>query len=193
MYKGVGPVERDASKSTHVEALIRQLIPHAPHIGLHLAPDIPDRKLDRALRQFGRDIDRADVIALYDATRLGTGGDGVLFTAYGVSFQNSILQPVQTVRYADIVGTKTGRRLLGGRYIEIQVNRGRATIPLRIDFSARPAAAEYVARLLSDAMLVESRSPTPGTDVERVARELRKLVDRGVLTESDMKRMLDAL
>lgn len=190
-----------------MESLIRQLIPHAPHLGLYVAPDIPDQKLERALKDYATDFSRSEVIVLYDATRLGTGGDGALFTDTRLTFQNSNLQNAHALRYADIVGVRARRRLLGGRYVELQVNRGRATILLRLDFSARPAAAEYVNRFLSEAMLIETdlggrrrvgesaaqKAPHPSADPGKLEKELQRLVQRGVITELELKRMLRSL
>lgn len=175
-----------------MQRLIRELIPHAPNIGLYVAPDIPDRMLDRALSDYGGSLQRDDVLVLYDATRLGTGGDGALFAAHHFAFQNTNLERGQTVKYSDIVGVQSRRRFLGGRYIEVQVNRGRATVPLRIDFSARPEAADYVTRFLREAMLYEPPGDAPGvTEWKAVESALRILVSEGRLTTEDMEQMLD--
>ncbi|HEX7070309.1 MAG TPA: hypothetical protein VF190_05870 [Rhodothermales bacterium] len=175
-----------------MEALIRDLIPHTPKLGLYVAPDIPDRMLQRALSDYGGDLSAAEVIALYDATRFGTGGDGALFAGSRFAFQNTDLERGQVIRYTDVVGVRDKRRLLGGRYVEVDVNRGRATISLRIDFSARPGASRYVARFLHEAMLIEPGA-TPvsgGTDWKRVRSSLDRLMEEGSLSEDDYARIL---
>lgn len=178
-----------------MEAKVRELIPHAPQLGLYLEPEIPSRKLERALKSYGEGVPRDDVVALYDATRLGTGGDGALFTSDRLAFQNNNLQARQVIAYRDIVGVRTRRRLLGGRYIEIDVNRGRATIPLRIDFSAKPDAAEFVSRLLHEAVTAEphEKESEATTNAEAVRVALEELVMAGDLAPADMARMLRVL
>ena len=175
-----------------MQRLIRELIPHAPNVGLYVAPDIPARMLERALADYGGGLQASEVLALYDATRLGTGGDGALFAAHQFAFQNTNLERGQTIRYADVVGVQARRRFLGGQYVEIQVNRGRATIPLRIDFSGKPDAAGYVVRFLHEAMLYEPPADAPGvTQWSAVESALRILVSEGRLTTEDMERILE--
>jgi hypothetical protein len=179
-----------------MEALLVDLIPHAPQIGLFVRPHIPENRLHAALRDFGSGIATGDVIALYDATLLGNARDGAVFTADQVVFQNNALEPVNHVRYEDIVRVNSRRRLLRGRRVEIDVNRGRATVTVRIDFSGRPAAAEYVARFLHEVVVTPApprARPEGTTDVGAVRHALAQLRDRGQLTSSDLRRMLDAL
>lgn len=177
-----------------MEALVKELIPHAPNLGLYLSPDIPERMLERARAGYGGGVNASEVLALYDATRLGSGGDGALFMVDRFVFQNNNLERPQTVRYGDVVGVRTRRRLLGGRFVEIEVNRGRATVPFRIDFSGKPDAAQFVGRLLSEVMLHEPRMAGGGeTDWAAVEAELARLVEEGTLAEADRRRMIAAV
>ena len=177
-----------------VEALIREYIPHAPNLGLYVAPEIPKTKLGAAWDDYAGNVQRDDVLALYDATRLGSGKDGALFLADRLVFQNNNLTTPRTIRYDDIVRVDAKRKLLGGRKVEIDVNQGRATVTESIDFSGRPDAAEYVERFLREAMLAspaeESRS---ATDAPAVQLALDRLVADGLLTDEDRLRMLEAL
>jgi hypothetical protein len=187
--------------------LIRELIPHAPEHGLYVAPDVPPDRLRNAVRDYAPDLDEGDVVALYDATILRSAKDGALFTADRFVFQNHDLEAPQTVRYADIVAVRSDRKLLGGRKVILEVNRGRATIELVIDFSGRPGAAGPVARFLSEAMLLESdeerrraggEQPASeesggGTDRAAVREALDRLFFEGRLSASDRDRLLDAL
>ena len=179
-------------------ALVREYLPTAPDLGLYVAPDIPDGKLGAALGDYAKDVDPEAVLALYDATRLGSAKDGALFLADRLVFQNNDLQPARSIRYEDIVGVKSKRKLLGGREIAIDHNRGRATVTETLDFSGQPGAAEYVERLLQQIMAqAVSTSPADptasGTDRRAVADALDRLVALGRLTEADRDRMLDAL
>lgn len=181
--------------------LIREYLPHAPDMGLFVAPEIPDRKLIAALGDYATGVEPDDVLALYDATRLGSAKDGAVFLADRVVFQNNDLQTPRPIRYEDIVGVRAKRKLLGGRSVDVDLNRGRATVTETIDFSGQPAAAEYVERFLSEAMLRSVRrhtdaplgAPSGGTDHRAVVDALDQLVKLGRLSVDDRQRMLDAL
>lgn len=183
-----------------MEALIRDLIPHDPTVGLFVAPDIPDKKLKNALADYAKKLRHTDVVVLYDATLLGTGGDGALFTGDRVVFQNSNLEPAHEVLYTDLIAVRARRKLMGGQKIELDVNRGRATIQLVLDFSGKPDAAGYVARFLEEAIHrvsareMDERRPGAGaTDVDAVEQALNDLVRQGKLTPADLRRMLESI
>lgn len=191
-----------------MEALIREYLPQAPQHGLYRTPSIPEDKLHAALRDYAPEIEPGSVLALYDATRLGSAKDGALFLADRLVYQNNDLTPAQTVRYEDIVRVDEKRLFLGGRKVEIDVNQGRATTTHALDFSGRADAAEFVARFLQEAMLTSARadagarraakeSPAlthaAGTDLVTVERVLADLHTAGTLAEADYRRLLDAL
>jgi hypothetical protein len=184
--------------------LVRDLIPHAPQMGLYVVPDIPPDKRRNALQDYADEMTPGEVLALYDATLMGNAKDGALFASDRLVFQNSDLESAQTVRYRDLVGITVKRRLLGGRKIRLDVNRGRATFQLTMDFSGSTEAAEYVARFLEEAMhqsaAADMASPSAtaeqedeGTDVDAVRAALDDLRDRGRLAEADYRRLLAVL
>ena len=177
--------------------LIREYLPTAPDLGLYTAPDIPPAKLRAALADYAPEIDPADVRALYDATRLGSAKDGAVFLDDRLVFQNNDLQPARTVRYGDIVGVRGKRKLLGGREIDIDLNRARATVTETLDFSGQPGAAEYVERFLQQVLTHGARMPDDPTadvtDRPAVQEALDRLVALGRLADADRQRMLDAL
>jgi hypothetical protein len=182
-----------------MRSLISDLIPHAPQHGLFLAPQIPADKLANALRDYGHDVAGEQVLALYDATRLGSARDGALFLEDRIVYENNRLSGVHEVRYGDVVRVAQKKQFLGGRSVEVDVNRGRATVSHAIDFSGRPGAAEFVARFLHEAMLHgdpagSNNAVTPhGTDVRQLRAALAPLLEQGVLADEDYQRMLDAL
>lgn len=180
-----------------MNALLREYLPTAPDLGLYVAPDVPAAKLRAALADYAPDVDPAAVVALYDATRLGSAKDGAVFLADRLVFQNNDLQSPRTVRYEDVVGVRSKRKLLGGREVEVDVNRGRATVTETIDFSGHPDAAEYVERFLQQALAAGARrpaeAPAAATDRRAVREALDRLVALGRLAEDDRQRMLDAL
>lgn len=185
-----------------MKKLIEEYLPNAPKIGLYVGDNIPASKLRNALSDYARSVEAGDVLALYDATLLGSGKDGAVFLEDGFVYQNSDLDPPQTVRYDDIVLVNTRRRLLGGRLIVLDVNSGSATVSHTLDFSGHPEAADYVARFLHEAMLLSAgsgarmpstRHSASGSDVDAVHAALAALRDQGSLTEDDFRRMIDAL
>lgn len=182
-----------------MEALLRDRLPHAPQMGLFVAPNIPAGKLDAALSDYATEVERDAVLALYDATLSGTGGDGAVFARDRFVFQNNDLQAAQTVRYADLVGVEAQRRWLGlgGKRVALTVNRGRATFELTMDFSGAPEAADYVADVLDAAMVRDvdfgPATPADETDTAAVRDALQRLRAEQKLTEEDFARLLSAL
>ena len=180
-----------------MNSLIREYLPNAPDLGLFVAPDIPEGKVRAAISDYAEGVASGDVLALYDATRLGSARDGALFLADRLVFQNNDLQTPRAIRYEDIVGVRVKRQLLGGKKVELEVNRGRATITETLDFSAQAGAAEFVDRFLREAMLRSASAPTPEasgeTDIDAVVRALDRLVAEGALTPGDRRRLLDVL
>lgn len=134
-----------------VETLVRERLPHAPQMGLYVAPDIPEAKLRAARSAYGSGLDEP-ALALYDATRFGTGRSGALFGAHRFCFQNLIETP-QHVAYTDLVGIDTRKSLLGGRRLVLVINRARATFEHEMDFSARAEALPYVEAFLREALV----------------------------------------
>lgn len=181
--------------------LLREYLPTAPDLGLYVAPDIPASKLQAALADYAPGVDPDAVVALYDATRLGSAKDGAVFLEDRLVFQNNDLQPARTVRYEDVVGVRSKRKLLGGREVQIDLNRARATVTETLDFSGQPGAAEYVERFLQQALVVGARAsqppddPTTGgaTDRRAVEAALDRLVALGRLAEADRAAMLGVL
>ncbi len=168
-------------------------------MGLFVTPNVPADRLENALTDYATDVERDEVLALYDATLSGTGGDGAVFTRDRFVFQNNNLQSTQTVRYSDLVGVEAESRWLGlgGKVVMLTVNRGRATFELTMDFSGAPEAASYVAGFLDTAMM-EDIDFTPvaepdATDVAAVREALQRLRGEQKLTEADFERLLAVL
>jgi len=180
--------------------LLRERLPHAPQMGLYVVPDLPDRLLRNALSDYGIAVERAEVLALYDATLSGTGGDGAVFCADRFVFQNNDLQAVQTVRYPDLVGVDATSRWwgLGGKKVDLTINRGRATFDFALDCSGRPEAAAHIAAFLHAVMVrgvdLDAGDEDGGkTDVEAVKTSLQRLRSEQKLSPADHERLLTVL
>jgi hypothetical protein len=186
-----------------MKALLLELIPHAPNLGLYVAPNLPADKVRNALQDYAKTLHYEDVIALYDATLIGNAKDGAVFTADRLVFQNNNLMHPQEIRYVDLVNVEAKKKWIGGQKVHLEVNRGRATIQLEMDFSGKPEAAAFVARFLSEALqrtaalemdAPRSDEPTSSdTDVDAVDAALRTLVADRRLTPSDFERLMALL
>jgi len=181
-----------------MEDLLRRYLPNASSLGLYVDPHIPPDKLRNALDDFGAGIETSDVLALYDATLLGSAKDGALFTRDRFVFQNTDLDAPQTIRYEDLVRVTTKRKFLSGRKVFIDANQGQATVTLTVDFSGKPKAAQYVTRFLHEAM-IQSISDSDldtarvETDADAVIAALDRLVQGRKLSLADYEHLVDTL
>ena len=173
--------------------LAGEFIPHAPHLGLYVAPDIPEDKLRNAIRDYARSVAPSEAVVLYDSTLLGSAKDGAVFTSDRLVFQNNDLESIHDVRYDDIVRVESKRKLIGGRRIVLTVNRGRATFDIDIDFSGRPDAAEYILRFLREAMVAADLHSADRSDVKAVRKALEELHAKGLLSSTDLAAMIEVL
>ncbi|NNE68987.1 MAG: hypothetical protein HKN29_01345 [Rhodothermales bacterium] len=190
-----------------MRTLAIELLPHDPSLGLYVAPHIPTDKLSNAIKDYARDVRIPEVLAIYDGTLLGSAKDGAVFCKERLVFQNNDLQDPQEIRYDDIVRVNLKKKFLRGARVLLDVNRGRATTEVALDFSARPDAGTHVAHFLSEAMLKDvdfgrdapaerpfpSSAREPRTDRHAVEDALDRLHQAGHLTREDKYRMLEAL
>ena len=175
-----------------MRTLIKHLLPHAPKMGLYVAPDIPQKKLRGATRDYANDAHSEEILALYDGTFLGNGRDGIVFLDERLIFQNSDLEPSQTVRYGDIVFIESSRSKLRGTYIKMEVNRSGATFSVKIDLSKHPKSLEYIEKLLQKAMVTPAPSDLrQTTDWDAVSRAFDRLRSNGQLSEEDYQRLME--
>src|SRR5690606_25342373 len=203
---------------TAMREVIKEFIPHAPQIGLFVEPNIPPDKLRNAVRDYANDVDEREVIALFDATLMGSAKDGAVFTSDRLVFQNNDREAAQGVRYEDIVDVQSRRKLLGGRRVILSIGRGRATLELQRDLAGQPEATEYVPRCRNRAVVrSEMTRPTmaassgseggegsrqggaepvgddPPTDVRAVRAALEALHADGLLSRRDLEKMRNML
>ena len=186
-----------------MEALIREFIPHDPSLGLFVIPDIPSKKVRNAIDDYAKKARHSEVLALYDATLLGSAKDGAVFLSDRFIFQNNDLQPAYEVRYEDIVEIEVKKKLMGGSRLLLSVNRGRATIPIEVDFSGKTKAVPYVERFLQEAMhritdmeLSTNRASSSSADqtnTRAVEEALIELVDQGFLSRDDYRKMMQVI
>lgn len=178
-----------------MRGVIEELLPHAPQHGLYRKPDIPEGRLKAALGAYASGARAGEVLALYDATRMGTARDGAVFLSDRFIYRNHLWEPSQTVRYEDVVQIGTKSTMLGGRKLILDVNEARATVTHELDFSARRAALAFVQRFLEEVLHAPAPAEVgePETDRAAVRAALDALVADGRLAEADRQRMLEAL
>lgn len=73
--------------------------------GVFVAPKIPEKKLNNAIKAFKFSGDPGSVIALYDNTLLGRATDGILFTGKQLIYRSSFGDPV-AIAYSDIASVE---------------------------------------------------------------------------------------
>lgn len=173
-----------------MRTLIEDHLPHAPKVGLYVAPRIPAKKLRGATRDYAKEAHTKDIIALYDGTLLGNGRDGIVFLEDRLIFQNSDLEPSQAVSYRDIVFVESSRSKLRGASIVMEVNRGSATFSVRLDLSKHKGSLEFIENFLRKVMLLPDLPTSEGTDWVAVTSSLDRLRSNGSLTEADYKRLM---
>lgn len=166
--------------------LVGDLIPHAPQMGLYVAPQIPPDLLRNAVESFGNGAKPDAVLALFDNSIFGNARDGVLLKADGIVFKKSG-QQAHEVRYEDITHVDKKKGFLS-KALHLDVNRGRATFTVTIDVSNNAEALDYLYRFLQEAML--QPVPVGATDWEAVQQALLALRCRGLLRHEDYDRLL---
>ena len=135
-----------------MESLIKELLPHAPSYGVYVQPYIPEKLLRNAINDFAPEMKHQSVVALLDLTLLKNAKDGMLMGPEFMVFQNNDLAAPQQVWYRDIVGVEKKRRLFSCK-LHLDVNSGRATFPVTIDFAGREKAVTYFERFFREVML----------------------------------------
>lgn len=101
------------------EKLIARMTPHDPKNRWYCRPDIPQNKLDRAIRKYGSGLRHQDVLALGDSTMFGSGESGCLLTADGVCCR--VAWGGRMVPWADIVAATA----VGTEGIQLRLRQGK--------------------------------------------------------------------
>ena len=177
-------------------ALAEEYLPTAPQHGLYVGDSIPKDLLRNALRDYAQGQDATKVIALFDATLMKSGKDGIVFLGDRFVYQNNGLETAREVRYDDVIQVERKRKLLGGYRLLLEVNAGSATVTHELDFSGKGGAAEYVQRFLHEASL----SSTLGTNTDQVLNDrqrqvkysLEKLYEQELINEEELRAMYQA-
>ncbi|MGE4339717.1 MAG: hypothetical protein AB7E55_27700 [Pigmentiphaga sp.] len=94
-----------------------------------VAPRIPEKKLNAAIKAFDFSGNPDSVIAIYDNTLLGSGKDGLLFTGERVIYRPTFSDPIEIVftditgaRYTETPSGKNNDKVIQG--IEVSLKKG---------------------------------------------------------------------
>ena len=75
---------------------------------IYIVPDIPEKKLNNALKSYGNDISYESVLALYDDTLFGSASDGFLFTGKKMlhnEYVTFLYSDIKSVKYVENITT----------------------------------------------------------------------------------------
>jgi hypothetical protein len=95
---------------------------------IYVVPNIPEKKLNNALKSYGNNVSYESVLALYDDTLFGSASDGMLFTGekmlhnkYGTFFYSDI----ESVKYVENITTNDKGKEKKEEWIIIKTKDGK--------------------------------------------------------------------
>ena len=99
----VRPSERVVAIATEVPTadVVATTFDGCASSALHVAPNIPTDKAQRAVGRYAPQVKEAEILLLFDATVFATATDGFLLTAGGVHWHNA-MSPARCLRFTEI-------------------------------------------------------------------------------------------
>jgi len=143
----------DSVHPDSAEALLMELIPHAPNLGVYVDPHIPAKLLHNAIADYAPEMASRKVFVLLDLTLLKNAKDGALFGPDMMVFQNNDLEQPQIVAYRDIVGAQRKRGFFTTKLI-LSVNSGRATFETALNFPSGTKTYRFFQRFFEAVQLM---------------------------------------
>ena len=98
--------------------LLTEMTPHDPNNRWYLHPQIPQDKLDRAIKKYGAGLKHEGVLALGDSTVFGSAEAGCLLTADAICCR--VARGGRMVRWSEIASA----RVAGSEGIQIRLTDG---------------------------------------------------------------------
>ena len=98
--------------------LLTEMTPHDPNNRWYLHPQIPQDKLDRAIKKYGTGLKHEDVLALGDNTVFGSATAGCMLTADAICCR--VAFGGRMVRWSEI----SNARVVGSEGIQIRLVTG---------------------------------------------------------------------
>ncbi len=75
---------------------------------IYIVPEIPEKKLNNALKSYGKDVSPESVLALYDDTLFGSASDGFLFTGEKMlhnEYGTFLYSDIKSIEYIENITT----------------------------------------------------------------------------------------
>ena len=85
-----------------INSYLRQELPKLHKSNVHIAPSIPEKKLNNAVKSFKYTGNPDNVVALLDITVFGSGADGILFTGEQLIVKPTFADPV-AIKFNEMV------------------------------------------------------------------------------------------
>jgi hypothetical protein len=95
---------------------------------IYIVPDIPEKKLNNALKSYGNDISYESVLALYDDTLFGSASDGFLFTGEKMlhnKYGTFLYSNIESVEYVENITTNDKGKEKKEEWIIIKTKDGK--------------------------------------------------------------------
>ncbi|EHV5555610.1 hypothetical protein K0W35_002252 [Vibrio parahaemolyticus] len=94
----------------NINIFIKENVSQVAHKGLHIAPDIPEKKLNNAAKSMCLQDAIGSVIALLDSTVFGSGKDGLAFTGEKMVYKPAFESP-EMVNFSDLEAAEYVRNI----------------------------------------------------------------------------------
>lgn len=85
-----------------INSYLRQELPKLHKSNVHVAPNIPEKKLNNAVKSFKYAGSPDNVVALLDITVFGSGADGILFTGEQLIVKPTFADPI-VIKFNEII------------------------------------------------------------------------------------------
>ena len=79
---------------SNINVYLREELKKVSNDRVYIAPNIPEKKLNKAINSFKYEGNPENIIALVDITLLGSGADGLMFTGEKLIFKDIFADPV---------------------------------------------------------------------------------------------------
>lgn len=84
-----------------IQKLLKEKLNDVFSKNIHIAPDIPERKLNNAINKIAHDIDIASIVALYDNSLFSDGKEGIVFSGTRLAYRE-MLSASKVIEYEKI-------------------------------------------------------------------------------------------
>lgn len=104
---------------SNVNIYLRENLAAISGSNVSVAPDIPSKKLDNAIKAFSYTGSPSNIVALFDNTLFGSGKDGVLFTGEQFIYRPSFSDPIP-VSYSSIARVEHVESWVGSKQDKLE-------------------------------------------------------------------------